>query len=138
MSRSQVRRSRRLFVPVISAAVLALAFSAPMASAEVVIKKGVNDGTLDGESRADAAQCAMYKEWSSTEAKKGNTTGATYWKNLADRRGCRWAERLAVEQSIREASSAPQPVGVSPGVSPGPTSTGLESPRIVGFGPGLF
>ena len=69
MSRSQVRRRRRLFVPIIGAAVLAIGFSAPVASAVqdaggATIVDGVNDGTVaEGETRADAQQCANYKKW---------------------------------------------------------------------------
>jgi len=149
MSRSQVRRRRRLFVPIIGAAVLAIGFSAPVASAVqdaggATIVDGVNDGTVaEGETRADAQQCANYKKWWLADVKPPNRdlAGANYTRKLADGRGCRWAEgRLAVEESLQQSSAAPQPVGVSPGeTTTGPTSPriGLESPRIVGLSPGV-
>ena len=115
MSRSQVRRRRRLFVPIIGAAVLAIGFSAPVASAVqdaggATIVDGVNDGTVaEGETRADAQQCANYKKWWLADVKPPNRdlAGANYTRKLADGRGCRWAEgRLAVEESL---SSRPPP-----------------------------
>jgi hypothetical protein len=130
-------------VPIISAVVVALAFSAPVASA---VEATDNSGTLDGDpppTRADPAQCANYKKWYDADlaAKPPDKKGAAYTKNLADSRGCRWAERLVVQQSVRESSAAPQPVGVSPGeTTTEPTSPliGLESPMIVvGLSPGV-
>jgi hypothetical protein len=149
MSRSQVRRRRRLFVPIIGAAVLALGFSAPVASAVqdaggATIVDGVNDGTVaEGTTRADAQQCANYKKWWLADVKPPNRdlAGANYTRRLADERGCRWAEgRLATEESLRQSSAAPQPVGVSPGeTTTGPMSPRIvmESPRIVGLSPGV-
>jgi len=91
MSRSQVRRRRRLFVPIIGAAVLAIGFSAPVASAVqdaggATIVDGVNDGTVaEGETRADAQQCANYKKWWLADVKPPNRdlAGATYTRKLA-------------------------------------------------------
>jgi hypothetical protein len=132
MGPSNSGRRRRLLVPVI-AALLALGASAPIASAEVVIVKNVNDGTLSGDhTRADAEQCRNYKAWYDADKKAGDTKGATYTKNLADARGCRWAERLVTTGDLSQ-TIAPEPSGISPGETTAPIK--YDPPQIVVLGP---
>jgi hypothetical protein len=131
MGPTNTGRRRRLLVPVI-AALLALGAAAPIASAEPVIKKGVNDGTVaDGHTRADAEQCRNYKSWYDADVKAGDTKGATYTKTLADSRGCRWAERLVTTGDLSQ-TVAPEPSGINPGETPPPK---YQAPQVPVLGP---
>jgi hypothetical protein len=119
MSPSPFSRPKRLFVAIVSVAVLAIGFAAPVASADT-IKPTDNSGTVaDGETRADPAQCKQYKVWYDDDVKAGNQKSADYYKNLADRRGCRWAERI-VGPTTQPGTVTTEPIGINPG----PVSSG--------------
>jgi hypothetical protein len=114
MSRSPFSRTKRLFIAIASAAMLAMSF-ATAANAEVVIEKGVNDGKVaDGQTRADASQCNMYKDWYNQDKKSGTSTNPNYYKDLAAKRGCNWAQRTVVGLT-QPGKIATQPVGINPG-----------------------
>ena len=106
MIRSKTLRGKRLLVSVATAAVMACGVFAPTASAVE------NDGTVaDGETRASDAQCKMYKDWYNADlnAKPPNPKGAEYTKNLADRRGCKWAEAATAPAASYPAIKAVTP-----------------------------
>jgi len=113
MTRSPLSRTKRLFVAIVSAAMLAISFTA-VASADT-IKPTDNTGTVaDGETRADPQQCKQYKDWYDGDIKAGDTKSADYYKNLADRRGCKWAERR-VTSTKGYGTVTTEPVGINPG-----------------------
>ena len=112
MNRSQLNRLSRLFVGILAAAVLAVSFTA-VASAEVAIVKGVNDGAVaKDQTRADTSQCQQYKDWYAQDQKTKEKP--TYYKDLAAKRGCNWAQRTVapIKQPGRVTT---EPVGINPG-----------------------
>jgi hypothetical protein len=83
-------RSKQFIVIVAGAA--ALTFG-PAASIAQAVDNTDNTGPVkDGETRADGSQCQNYKNWYDGDVKAGNTKDATYDKNLAAGRGCKWAQ----------------------------------------------
>ena len=106
MIRSKAGRRKRLLVSTVTAAVMALGVLVPTASAED------NNGTVaKGETRATPEQCDMYKKWYNDDlnAKPPNPKGAEYTKNLADRRGCKWAEAATAPSASHPAIEAVKP-----------------------------
>jgi hypothetical protein len=103
---NMLRRTRRLTLIVCGLAVLAAGSTASVASAEK-IKPTDNTGTVKkGETRADGKQCKNYKSWYDGDVKAGDAKGAAYDKQLADDRGCRWAEMRVPQGSTDPRTSS--------------------------------
>src|SRR4051812_6347690 len=110
---SKFRRTKRIAVIVCGLAVLGAGTTASVASADKIDPKD-NTGTVKkGETRADGNQCNNYKNWYDGDVKAGDAKGAAYDKQLADDRGCKWAERRVPKGSTR----------------PGTTQVTLAAPR---------
>ena len=111
MTRTPLRRTKRLFVAIAAVAMLALSFTA-VASA---VDPSDNSGTVKtGETRADPDQCKNYKKWYDDDVKAGDAKEAAVDKQRADDRGCRWAERI-VGPATQPGTVTTPPTSINPG-----------------------